>query len=353
MVRDCCVTGLAMVQDDFMNAIPPPSAPTSVAAIPRRLVAFTLDLILLAVAAQALLLVAFPLFVPLGDQGYWLGYVLFAAYFGLLDAAPHGGSPGKRAFELRVVRGGAPIGPGLAALRALVLMLPLLLPACLAVLSTGLPLGATSTHLFAMVFMAAPVVLLVMALVLPLADRVAGRALHDRVAGTLVVRTADQGAAPPPPWRGQVVMALVIGVGAGAAVFWTFWPGIPEAEAEGPGARLVEQRLKELTERLDAKPEVVGHSVSAMGTSIGRTGEAPRDVSWGVTLSVALRHRPADFEEVARRYAALAQPYVKAHGDVDSLSIAMRHGATIGLAWRWEEAWFEREPDAWGASPEP
>jgi uncharacterized RDD family membrane protein YckC len=118
----------------------------------------------------------------------WNGLALLAAYFGLLPATPLQGTPGKRAFAIRIVD---QRGNTLSLMRSL------------ARFATSIP----SIGLFGLGFVVA-------------AWTRRRQALHDVIAGTLVVGLGDVPHEPAPPlsWFGRMAALLVV-VSSAVAVY--------------------------------------------------------------------------------------------------------------------------------------
>src|SRR5262245_3395670 len=92
----------------------------------RRLAAFVVDGLILAVPAMLLGFALFNWAASLGQAGRLIGFVVALLYFGLLNSRLGGGQTlGKRLLGIRVTdRNGAPLSPLRAILRYLVLAVP-------------------------------------------------------------------------------------------------------------------------------------------------------------------------------------------------------------------------------------
>jgi uncharacterized RDD family membrane protein YckC len=110
----------------------------------------------------------------------WNGIALLAAYFGLLPATPMQATPGKRAFGVRVVDvHGKPLTP-MRSLARFAISVP-----SIGLLGLGFVVAAWTRR---------------------------RQALHDLIAGTLVVGLGDvpREAAPPLSWLGRAAVFLVV-----------------------------------------------------------------------------------------------------------------------------------------------
>jgi uncharacterized RDD family membrane protein YckC len=153
----------------------------------RRAAAFCVDVAAVVALGQVLGLVFADLFAQAGAWGRLIGLGLTLAWFVPFECRlGGGGTPGKRAFGLRLrgARGGAP-GPARAAARCAILFVPFFING--APLPAGLLFGPGVYGVSLLVFGVGG-----SSLYLFLADRPAHRALHDRLTRTQVLRDGQR-----------------------------------------------------------------------------------------------------------------------------------------------------------------
>jgi uncharacterized RDD family membrane protein YckC len=171
-----------------------------VAALWRRFLAFLLDLAIMGLPALGVGLLFFDEASALEEWGRLIGLALTLLYFGFFDSRLGGGqSPGKRLFQVKVVREDATLLlPAMAALRALILFTPFYL--------NGVPLDAEASPalLCLVAFLFFGLVLSVTYLLV--FDRLR-RSLHDLATGAVVVDArAVQLPLLEPVWKGHWIV---------------------------------------------------------------------------------------------------------------------------------------------------
>ncbi len=192
----------------------PPGRPQAV-AVPsgfwRRVAAFLVDVLVLAIPGWVIGWAFYEQLVRIGQAGRLLGFAIALGYFALLNSSiGNGQTLGKRLLKIRVVDlQGATIPLHRSALRYLLLGLPYFCNG-LQVNQSSLWLGIL---LAAIVFGLGGGILYFF-----ICNRNNRRTIHDFAAGTVVVR-AEPEAVPQllPVWRGHFVILALILVGLGGA----------------------------------------------------------------------------------------------------------------------------------------
>jgi uncharacterized RDD family membrane protein YckC len=198
----------------------------------RRLGAFALDMLLLAVAVH---IVTFPFFSQLCRIGAWapiLGFFLVMPYYVLLNSrAANGQTLGKMMMHIQVVNESGGLVPVSATfLRYAVLYVPLFLS------GLDLPVTRTPQAVQYLVFFLFGGMVLVTTYLL-VCNRATRQGLHDMAAGTYVVRVEQPGAVRQTPvWTGHwvIIFLLTLSTVCGAWYFskllnkWVDMPALLE-----------------------------------------------------------------------------------------------------------------------------
>ncbi len=171
----------------------------------RRIAAFLLDSLLLALIGFALGAFCFDFLADLGALGKLLGFSIALAYFGLLNSSiGRGQTLGKRMMKIEVVdRSGRHIALGRSLLRYMVLGAPYFLN------NTALPanlLNAPGSMLISFIIFGCGSAIIYMYLF----NRRTRQSLHDLVAGTFVVRTEPTGAVTNTLWRPHLTVVGIL-----------------------------------------------------------------------------------------------------------------------------------------------
>ena len=291
-----------------------------------RLAAFVIDVVLvIAIGVLAGKLLA-PMFTQLGSWSRLVGYVVFVAYFGVLDHFR--GTLGKQLLRLEVRRAdGSPQRLDLTLLRAAILFLPFLCGGA----NPGLVKwngGVTTTE-----------VAIVYALggAMPLLWLFGGRSrqsVHDLVCQTYVVRAGASGAVSVKParrWQGGLMlgwMALILGtMGTLQIDRYTRWPQQEKLETADaailslPGVKGTGYTLMSLPPSGPQSPRLVPGASSAMP-------QLPK----ALVVSVDLRQLPKAPQALAAKVArTLLADYPPASQE-SSIQVILAYGYDIGIA---------------------
>jgi uncharacterized RDD family membrane protein YckC len=330
------------------EAVPAPQA--EIAGFWRRLFAFFLDLLILAVVGFAIISTDFDRIAALGSEGRLIGFPISLAYFGILNSRYGGGaSIAKRLLGLRVVdRSGEHIGLLRALLRTVVLTLPYYLNGFFI---PGDPLGAQALPVdfvtSFIVFGCGGAIIY-----LYIFNRGTRQSLHDLVAGTFVVRAKDQRAPVAVHiWRGHVVAAAVLLLASLAVVpaLFIWLPGSLLGQSLTP--------LDALIMKVEQDPDVLSAQASE-DTSVFAMSGAPSQTTTYLSVKLQVRRR-LEPEPIADRAAAKVLAMYPDLLGRQYLSITVTISADTGL-WRenfgnryvyTREQWLQRLHPATAAKP--
>ena len=316
-----------------------PSTPTSdtiafapIAGFWRRVAAFVVDGLILALVGQALGLALFDFFVRLGPWGRGIGLLVALVYFVPQESSRGGRSLGKRLLRIRVVDAqGRSLSVGRGAARFAVFGVPYFLngaalPMDVEMFARGVPFALLVVgSLFALAY------LLVF-------NRRTRQSLHDLVVGSFVVRVAAGAPHAPGParaWGGHLAIAGTLALLAGATpLFYPRLMGIPSFSA-----------LRALDERLAAQPELRSASVSA---SVGRVyGVEFSGIRRELTLQATIARPLGDAVPLSTRLAGIALQSFPDASREDLISVRLAHGFDIGIASSWSVNTLSLRPEQW------
>jgi uncharacterized RDD family membrane protein YckC len=282
----------------------------SLAGFWRRLGAFAVDWMILALGGYMVGQLLFDQLAWLGGWNRLIGFVAATIYFGLLDSGPFGAStPGKRALGLRVVdAAGRVVSLPKSILRASVLVAPILFSGTILVMSeasygeraaSGLIGGLAVASFYMVAF-----------------NRSTRQGLHDLVSGAFVVRgrASRRGMSGLTFWRTHLAIAaifVVIGVPVSMA-------GYPVSVAFAPSAWSQATLLPSLG------PPLVRAAWIRWTPAEGK----PRTCT-GVTVS--LRGTGLDDEDIARKVAQGLVLRFHCHVDTN-LAVRLVYGFDLGFA---------------------
>ena len=297
----------------------------------RRLAAFAIDLLLLGFAGFFSGLFLFDFYMSLGPGAIFLGLIVSAAYFGLLNSTIGAGQTlGKRLMTIRVVNAaGNCISPLRSIARYLILSFPFWINKTLTVgLIVNFWLVVLASVILSICFVSLAYLFVF--------NRRTRQSVHDLAVGTYVVRTSSPRAATPPTmWRGHfvaigVLYFLLVGM-AGLGMILLNTPFF--------------QRMLTVREALlatgDARTATVTEGVTYFASS-GHSGSAriySVDVRW------KKRSRSMDtLAEEIERLVLTADPSI---ANDDRLVISISYGYDIGIAWSTVSQEFSRTPAEW------
>jgi len=315
-------------------AAPPPAQSVSTTArepaVPsgfwRRLLAFWVDSLIIAVPGWIIGWAFYDQLVRIGQNGRLIGVVISLAYFAILNSAiGNGQTLGKRLLKIRVVNlQGETITLPRSALRYLVLELPFFFNGYnidTSNLWIGIPLGLIVFGLGGSI------------VYFFLFNRRNRRTVHDFFAGTVVVK-ADPQSVPQftPTWRGHYVALAVILVGLGALATVM----IPSLMRQEPFAEMIT-----IQQQLQLEPGV--HSV---GVQDGTTRFNDNTSRW-LAINIVVSDPQLDLEETADHFATLVLTSDTNFDGKDLLVVNVTRGYDIGISSGWQTQKFSDSPAKW------
>lgn len=303
------------------------TSPLVIAGFWRRLGAFVIDMLVLALIGYIAGLFFHTQFSAMGEWGRAVGFGVTLAYFGSLESrGGRGGSLGKRVLGLRVVtRDGALLSPAVACARAGIFCAVYFLNGT----SLGLS-GRSESQMFVTAFLFGGI-LLGMAYLLVF-NRRTRQSLHDLAVGAFVVRGgASAFDTPPlPVWRGHLAILAVLLV-----TMITAGSLLKKNETMAG--------LLKAYEAIDALPHVVTVNVNANATFSGDTTTQHLSIRAVVDASVT------DTEAVATRIVQTALDNYPDANRQDGIIVTISQGYDIGIASFWRLESFAHTPEEWHA----
>lgn len=293
----------------------------------RRLLAFIVDYLLIALICWAAGAAAADWLLRIQDWGRLVGFGIVMGYFAVFDSVvADGSSPGKRLLGVQVVTAdGSLLSPARAAARAGIIYLPFVL--------NGLyvtPNSMAGIMIGGVVLAVALVGVALAALYLFLFNWRTRQSLHDWVTSTVVIRRgADVGVpAGQAIWRGHLAIT------AGILLVMALVPpvlitAVPRAL---PGFASLDD-LMTAQQAIASRPDVVDAGLQDMNYSSGVRQ---------LEISAVIEDKPATRRELARSLAREARKAVPS-ADRDRVVVLLRSGWTLGLVssyssqlWRFE-----------------
>jgi len=317
-----------MQMDPNVTQIPEPSSPPPAvepsfrkAGFWRRVLAFLLDSIILAMVGWILGFFFGDVFMRMGGWERGIGFAIALLYFAPLNSRLGGGQTiGKRALRIRVVsKTGTLLGLGRSLVRSTVLMLPYFV--------NGMPipmkfLDAGGGTLFSVVVFGGGLALLYL-LVFNAKTR---QSLHDLVVGSYVVRTGSEAAEKPRMWAAHYVFvaAILVLMGAGPLLLADF---VKDWLPKG---------IMPAYEAMSREPEVATAQVMAGQTVFwGPDGQRVTQV---VTANVRLNKRIQNREEEAGKLVRILFDNYPDAATKGLVTIVLAEGYDLGIA-----SWFSRQ----------
>ena len=298
----------------------------------RRVAAFVVDGLILALVGEALGLSLFDFFVRLGPWGRCVGMAVTLAYFVPQESSRSGQSLGKRLLRIRVVDAqGRPLSAGRGVARFAVFGVPYFLNGAALPMEVEMFAGGVPFALLVVGGLFALAWLLVF-------NRRTRQSLHDLAVGSFVVRAgAGPRHAPGPArtWGGHLAIAGALALLAGATpLFYPRLMGIPPFAA-----------LRVLDERLAAQPELRSVSVFA---SAGRVyGVEFSGVRRELTIQATIARPLGDEVPLSTRLAGIALQSFPGASREDLISVRFAHGFDIGIASSWSVNTLSLRPEQW------
>jgi uncharacterized RDD family membrane protein YckC len=303
----------------------------------RRLAAFLVDVVLMALVGYGSGFFLFRFYMSLGVAGLLVGLVVATAYFGLLNSRLGGGcTVGKRLLGLRVVDAQSnPISPARSVVRYLILAFPFFLNKAL---SDGLV-----TNLWLGGLLMIPVLAGFASLTyLLIFNRRTRQLVPDLIVGTYVVRKiSPQPALAPATWRGHVVVVgvlclLTIGLACLA----------PLAAHVSIFRETLAVRQAVLDTGLVQAATITGGTTMTIGN--GESGSVRV-----LSILVHLKGPPASSPNIAAQFAGVALKSDPVISSYDRIDVSVSWGYDIGIASGVVTDQYQHSPDEWKALTPP
>ena len=301
----------------------------------RRLGAFVVDTLVLAVPLFVIGQADFDAAASLGPWGRIIGMAVGVAYFGVLNSRIGGGRTlGKRWLGIHVVgQDGRPPSLARSLGRAAVLVLPMMFNGLL-FKSTGDLAG----WIFGIVAVVLVVGVLPAQVYLLIFQRPQRRLVHDLLLGTQV-RRAEDASAPEPVSRRQITIAAVIGVGLLATALALLWVFVPRAPK-------LYQQLGSVQARVEGLPEVMSAGVQDFHSVFITNGS--RSDTHALAVTVEVSHWPSDMDQERTRLARVVLGAYRFEPG-QQLTIQIRQGFDLGWASSSRSDARTESPSEWSA----
>lgn len=277
----------------------------------RRLGAFAIDWLILALGGYMLGQLLFDPLAWLGMWGRLVGFLIALPYFGLLDSGAFGAAtPGKRALGLRVVDHAGRVLPlPRSMLRAAAFLAPVMFNGTIRFMDSagygerawcGLMGGLLAASFYVLIF-----------------NRATGQGLHDQLTGAYVIRgraSRQTMASIPAAWRPHLIVALAmvaVGIPAGLAGYPLQW-------------RMSPATLSPVT----FVPTLDTPLVRGVWMAYSPPTGGPRTCD---RLTVVMRGTGVDDETIARPFVSPMKSHARCHIDTN-LSVRMVYGFDLGFA---------------------
>ena len=321
--------------------------PIAFAGFWRRIGAAILDSILLGLVGGALSVAAHDPLMQFGQQARFVGLPIALLYFGFFNSRyGGGGSPGKRALDIAVVRRD---GRGIGLVRSLWRALVYLVPAYL----NGFDLSFLPLDRMQMEVAAAADFVLVFGVFggtvyLYLFNWSTRQVMHDLAAGTFVVRRADSAVEARINPAHLVVVAIlllapVIALPAGLSYLGPKWEA---ALSRMTGTNF--DALEKIQSAVNADPGVLSAGVTTNTTTFTHVN-GPGTTVTALQVTVVTRGAVADPESFADRIAARALTVAPDALGEQVLTVEVRSGFDIGLWSEWSTRNYSHTPADWRA----
>ena len=302
-----------------VDGVTPPMRP--VAGFWRRVFAFFIDCLLLAIAGAVAGWMAFDAMASLGFYGRLIGFVVALAYFGVLNSRIGGGQTlGKRLLGVRVVDAqGRLLALPRSLLRYCVLGIPFAI--------NGMPFGPTAMQWPWVSLLSAIAAGGMLSVVyLYIFNRRTRQSLHDLAVGSLVVPAEPAGGpvAAVAVWRGHLVVVALL------FVLTAVMPPVLDAHFEID----ILDDLVNIHRAIADQPGVQAAEFEA-GFDTG-TWEPNGEVEARIRLAAG----PFD-EERAREFARAILGTELGTLEIEQLSIVLQRGFDLGFASGWRNHQFD------------
>ncbi|MFA6033158.1 MAG: RDD family protein [Myxococcota bacterium] len=297
-----------------------------------RVLAFTLDILILGVVGQILGLVFYGVFSSLGGYGRIIGFAIALCYFGIMNSSICGGQTiGKRILKIKVISaGGRPIGVGRSIIRFLIIGIPYFL--------NGAPipveiLQSTGGIIISVAIFGAGFSIIYMYVF----NRSTRQSLHDVVVGSFVCKAeAKQVGQIKGIWAGHYAVIAVFFIAAGL---------LPVAVNHFAGEEPFKEMLA-IQKALSRQPGVKYATVTAGRASMAFLGKGAKATTY-LTSKIFLSSKAADDDQVANTLASVVLDTYPEVVAKDKMTIVLSSGYDIGIASTWITKTFSFSPEQW------
>jgi uncharacterized RDD family membrane protein YckC len=298
----------------------------------RRVAAFFIDSIILAVLGFLLGLFFSQQFVELGGWGRAIGFPIAAIYFAVLNSRMGGGQTiGKRALKIQVVdKEGGLLGLPKSALRYSVIGVPYFLNGAILPESVLYPIGFYLVSLLVLGFGLSIVYLIVF-------NRNTRQSLHDIIVGTYVVRKNSEPTEPIKPiWSVHyAICGILMLLSLLAPIFM--------------GQIIQNDFFSELTKTRDQIQNIsqVVHATIQDGQSTFNEISGDSKTTTYLSAQVFINSQNIEDEKLAAR---IANVILETHKDATQrnlIQVSLTYGYDIGIASKWTRYRYSFEPDYW------
>ena len=303
----------------------------------RRMFAFIIDGCILGAVGMAFGTIFYDFFAELGGLGRVIGFAVAFLYFGILDSSlSNGQTIGKRILKIQVVnRETQTISLFKSFLRFIIIGIPYFFNGAL-IPPNVLSNPFISLILGVIVFFGSGAIIYLF-----IFNRKTRQSLHDLIIGTYVINTkSDELFTVNPIWKGHLAVVGVLFFTV--VVLITFV--MPKFMSKEPFSELftVQKNIQE-SGLVHVATVTVGKS---SGTNFSKEGKGTWESAYFATNAV-LRHRPSDYDAVARQIASIIFETYPKIMEKDSVVINATYGYDIGIASSWKSQRVQHTPKEW------
>lgn len=288
----------------------------------RRLIAFAIDVLILAALGFVVGAVFFNALAHLGSQGVWVGLLIAIGYFSWMNSSFNNGQTiGKRVMKIRVVDVlGNPIPLGRSIKRSALLLVPFMY-------------SLIEQSSFDLIFRVITLFIIAAIVYLYLFNNRTRQSVHDLALKTFVVN-ADYNMAlaeSPVPTRHLMLMT---GVGILMVGFSMFaWPQFIE-QYTVPGT-------SSTIEELQKDPDVYRATAKRVIST------SPEGRLTKMEIAITVKRLPAPIYMKAKQISELAMQEMPDVREMDSLSVTVNYGYNLGIAWYQKGLTYSGTPTDW------
>jgi uncharacterized RDD family membrane protein YckC len=314
------------------SALPATGSALIVGGFWRRLAAFLLDVVLLALIGYGSGYFLFSFYMSLGVAGVLVGLVVATAYFGFLSSRAGGGRTlGQRLLGLQVVDPqGASISLSRSILRYLILAFPFFL-------NKAILDGLFAKNLVVAGIAMVPVLAGFLSLIyLLIFNRGTRQLVHDLITRTYVARTTSpHPAVAPVVWRGHlIVVAVLCLLPVGLAALTPLVMRLP-----------LFRETAAVRQSIFDTGEVQAATVMGGAVFVEKNGQVTSERV--LSLLVHLKAPPSSSQAVAARFAGLAIKNDPVIANYDLIDVSVSWGYDIGIASGVVTDRYQHSADQW------